>query len=127
LNTNEIMSTEHLKKIESGEIGEVRLSISSTDIVGHEQSKDRPCIVIVNNTHISMTTIIPLTSKLKMENYPDTCLIKRDRENKLKNDSVALIFHIRSLSYERFLQYIGKLKINDQLTIKSRIKNYFKL
>ena len=121
------MLTESLKKIKSGEIWKVRLSISSTDIVGHEQSKDRPCIVIVNNPHISMTTIIPLTSKLKMENYPDTCLIKRDRENKLKNDSVALIFHIRSLSYERFLQYIGKLKINDLMTIKSRIKNYFEL
>ncbi len=74
-----------------------------------------------------MTTTIPLTSKLKMENYPDTCLIKRDRENKLKHDSIALIFHIRSLSYERFLQYIGKLKINDLMTIKSRIKNYFEL
>ncbi len=121
------MSTEHLKKIESGEIWEVRLSISSTDTVGHEQSKDRPCIVIINNSHISMTTILPLTSKLKVNNYPDTCLIKKDGENKLKHDSVALIFHIRSLSYERFLHHIGKLKINDLMTIKSRIKNYFEL
>ena len=121
------MLTEYLKKIKTGEIWDVRLSISSTDTVGHEQSKDHPCVVIVNNTHISMTTIIPLTSKLKMENYPDTYMIKRDRENKLKHDSVALIFHLRSLSYERFLQYIGKLKINDLMTIKSRIKNYFEL
>jgi len=121
------MSTEHFKKIKSGEIWEVRLSISSTDTVGHEQSKDRPCIVIVNNPHISMTTIIPLTSKLKTKNYPDTCLIKRGRENKLKNDSVALIFHIRSLSYERFLHYIGKLSVDDLKTIKFLIKNYFEL
>ena len=49
MNFNKIMSTEHLKKIKSGEIWEVRLSISSTDIVGHEQSKDRPCIVIYHD------------------------------------------------------------------------------
>lgn len=121
------MTTQHLKKIESGEIWEVRLSISSTDTVGHEQSKNRPCIVIVNNPHISMTTIIPLTSKLKTKYYPDTCLIKRGRGNKLKNDSVALIFHIRSLSYERFLHYIGKLSVDDLKTIKLLIKNYFEL
>lgn len=121
------MTTKHLKKIESGEIWEVRLSISSTDIVGHEQSKDRPCIVIVNNPHISMTTIIPLTSKLKPQHYPDTCIIKKGRENKLKHNSVALIFHIRSLSYERFLCHIGKLNVYDLKTIKSSIKNYFEL
>ena len=121
------MSTEYFKKIKSGEIWEVRLSISSTDTVGHEQSKDRPCIVIVNNPHISMTTIIPLTSNLKTESYPDTCLIKRGRENKLKNDSVALLFHIRSLSYERFLHYIGKLSVDKLKKIKLLIKNYFEL
>lgn len=121
------MSTERLRKINAGEIWEVRLSISSTDTIGHEQSKDRPCIVIVNNSHIKMTTIIPLTSKLKTRHYPDTYLIKKGSVNKLKNDSIALIFHIRSLSYERFLHYIGKLNINDLKTIKSRIKNYFEL
>jgi len=122
-----MIDTERLKVIKSGEIWEVKLSISATDTVGHEQSKDRPCVVIVNNPHINMTTVIPLTSKLKTQHYPDTILIKKGKENKLKNDSVALIFHIRSLSYKRFLQYIGKLKINDLMTIKSRIKNYFEL
>ena len=70
------MSLECLKKIKSGEIWEVRLSISSTDTVGHEQSKDRPCIVIVNNPHIGMTTIIPLTSKLKTQHYPEVILVQ---------------------------------------------------
>ncbi|MBA7592259.1 hypothetical protein ES708_34437 [subsurface metagenome] len=121
------MMTQHLKKIKSGEIWEVRLSISSADTVGHEQSKDRPCIVIVNNPHISMTTLIPLTSKLKTQHYPDTCLIKKGKDNKLKHDSVALIFHLRSLSYKRFLHYIGKINVNDLKTIKSLIKNYFEL
>ena len=121
------MSTEQLKKIKSGEIWEVRLSISSTDTVGHEQSKDRPCIVIVNNQHISMTTIIPITSNLKTEHYPDTLKIRKNMENKLKSDSVALIFHVRSLSYKRFLKYIGKLNTISLITIKSRIKNYFEL
>ena len=121
------MSSKLLEKMKPGEVWWVELSISSTDSIGHEQGKIRPCVIIVNNPHIQMTTIIPLTSKLRAKDFPDTYLLKKNSQNGLKNDSIALIFQLRSLSYERYQDKTGVVDHKDLANIKELIKDYFKL
>ncbi|MFW9970465.1 MAG: type II toxin-antitoxin system PemK/MazF family toxin [Candidatus Odinarchaeota archaeon] len=116
-----------LDKMQPGEIWWVELSISSTDSVGHETKKKRPCIIIVNNPQIHMTTVIPLTSNLNAINIPDTYLIRKNSKNGLKQDSIALIFQLRSLSYNRYENQTGIISDTDLKYIKNLIKNYFNL
>lgn len=121
------MSYTRLEKIKAGEIWWVDLSITSTDSVGHEQAKKRPCITIVNNPNIEMTTLIPLTSNLKTSKLPDTYFLSRSSQNGLKNDSIALIFQIRSLSYERYQDKAGVISKKDLENVRNLIRNYFGL
>jgi len=121
------MSYAQLAKIKAGEIWWIQLSISSTDFIGHEQANKRPCITIVNNPHIEMTTIIPLTSKLKTNNLPDTYFLKKTFQNGLKDDSIALIFQIRSLSYGRYQNKAGVISIKDLGNLKNLMRSYFGL
>ena len=113
------MSSKQLNKMKQGEIWWVELSNSSTDSVGHEQAKKRPCITVVNNTHIEMTTIIPLTTKLSITSYPDTYYLKKSTQNGLKYDSIALIFQIRSLSYKRYQHKAGIISKKNLENIKN--------
>ncbi|MFX1470851.1 MAG: type II toxin-antitoxin system PemK/MazF family toxin [Promethearchaeota archaeon] len=121
------MPSKQLIKLKPGEIWWVELSISATDSIGHETKKKRPCIIIVNNPQIQMTTIIPLTSNLSAKNLPDTYLLKRDSQNGLKSDSIALVFQLRSLSYKRYEDKTGIINNTDLKNIKNLIKNYFGL
>ena len=121
------MTSKLLGKMKPGEVWWVELSITSTDSIGHEQGKLRPCIILVNNPHIQMTTIIPLTSSLKAKDFPDTYLLKMNSKNGLKNDSIALIFQLRSLSYKRYQGKNGVVDHKDLANIKELITDYFGL
>ena len=74
-----------------------------------------------------MTTIIPLTSSLKAKDFPDTYFLKMNSKNGLKNDSTALIFQLRSVSYKRYQNKIGVVDHKDLVNIKDLIRDYFKL
>jgi mRNA-degrading endonuclease toxin of MazEF toxin-antitoxin module len=70
--------------LKKGEIWWVQLSVSDSDAVGHEQAKTRPCVIIKNNNFAEMTTIIPLTTNMKVIRFPYTYLIRKTKTNKLK-------------------------------------------
>ena len=114
-------------KLKKGEIWIVQLTVNKSDIVGHEQGKTRPCIIIVINNFVDMATIIPLTSNISTTKFPHTHLIKKSSKNKLSDDSVALVFQLRSLSQLRFLKKIGEIDYSDLIRIKILISNYLKL
>jgi mRNA interferase MazF len=76
--------------------------------VGHEQYGQRPAIVIAD-TGISILIVVPLTSNLEALRFPYTLAILPDKQNNLKQKSVALIFHIRAIDKSRVLKTIGKI------------------
>ena len=78
----------------------------------HEQAGDRPVVIIQNDVgnQFSPTTIVaPLTSKRKKTNLPTHFLIRADRENGLRTDSVALLEQIRTISKDSLVGKIGKI------------------
>lgn len=95
------------KKIKTGEIWIVELTKNPSDVIGHEQANKRPCLVLVLNNNVDLATIIPFTSSKSALHLPHTFLVKKTTNNQLKSDSVAMIFHLRSLSFQRFQIKIG--------------------
>jgi mRNA-degrading endonuclease toxin of MazEF toxin-antitoxin module len=118
------MTMKQLKNVIPGEIWIVKLSIKTEDAIGHETQKTRPCLTIANHTEGKMITIIPLQSNLNVLNIPYTYMIKKNQQNRLKNDSVAVIFQIRSLDYKRFQNKVGIITKTNLAKIKSLL-GYF--
>ena len=121
------MPTKHFQNIKPGEIWIVELSIRADDTVGHETQKTRPCLVIANSPVAKMITVIPLQSNLDTSNLPYTHLIKKSQKNKLKYDSVAVIFQMRSLDLKRFRIFIGITDDKDLIKIKTILKDFLNL
>ncbi len=79
--------------------------------VGVEQSGTRPVLVVqcnLANARIPTVTIVPLTSNLKTKRFLFTVFISA-QESGLPKDSVALVFHIRTLDKSRLIRKMGSL------------------
>jgi mRNA-degrading endonuclease toxin of MazEF toxin-antitoxin module len=114
-------------KMDRGNIWLVELTKTPSDIVGHEEGKTRPCLIIVNNQKVRMTTIIPLTGNLNANRFTHTYTVIKSSKNGLTADSIALIFQIRSLSYERYITHKGKIGQQDLSRILEILKQYLKI
>ena len=121
------MPTKYFQNIKPGEIWIVELSNKADDTIGHETQKTRPCIVIANSPFANMITVIPIQSNLDTAKFPYTHLIKKNQKNKLKNDSVGVIFQIRSLDRKRFRNLNGIIDDRDLAKIKIILKDFFQL
>ncbi|MDB9419387.1 type II toxin-antitoxin system PemK/MazF family toxin [Microcystis aeruginosa CS-563/04] len=79
---------------------------------GSEQAGIRPIIIFQNDivSQFSTTTItIPLTTNQRRASLP-ICMLIRQRDGGLSQDSVALCFQIRVLDKTRLIQRLGQLR-----------------
>ena len=112
-----------LHNASKGDIWQVDLP----DGVGHEQKGKRPAVVVVHVKENATVVIIPLTSELQNERFSHTCCIQPSQENGLSEESVALVFQIRALDPQRFMQKKGKLDKKDMETIDALLNDMLKL
>lgn len=97
-----------------------------TNTVGSEQGYTRPALIIQNNrgnSFSSCTIVMPFTHVLKGLHIPTHALIRRDKENGLKVDSVLLGEQIRVISEQRIIEKVGK--ITDEYALKEIQRVYF--
>ncbi|GBL10500.1 type II toxin-antitoxin system PemK/MazF family toxin [Microcystis aeruginosa] len=97
--------TEQLKR------GEVWLA-NLNPAQGSEQAGIRPIIIFQNDivSQFSTTTIaIPLTTNQRRASLP-ICMLIRQGDGGLSQDSVALCFQIRVLDKTRLIQRLGLLR-----------------
>lgn len=97
--------TEQLKR------GEVWLA-NLNPAQGSEQAGIRPIIIFQNDivSQFSTTTItIPLTTNQRRASLP-ICMLIRQGDDGLSQDSVALCFQIRVLDKTRLIQRLGLLR-----------------
>jgi len=82
-------------------------------VMGSEQGKKRPCLVIQNNIgnqYSPNTIVVPFTSTIPDKEYP-TIVIAETSETGLKKRSAILCNHIRTISKQhRIVKSIGMLK-----------------
>jgi mRNA interferase MazF len=81
---------------------------------GSEQAGFRPVVIISGNLlnkHLKVVISVPLTTKIK--NYQGNPILIPDTTNKLREISEMMVFHIRSISKERFVEKIGKISYKE--------------
>lgn len=94
--------------------------------ISHEQYGQRPAILI-SNTKTNIVIVIPLTTNLEALKFPYTLVILPDKQNNLRQKSVALIFHIRAIDKSRVSKIIGKINKNLQNKIDVILKEMLEL
>lgn len=94
-------------------------------VIGHEQAKKRPCIVISNNIFnknpSELVVVIPLTSRYKKVSW--LVEIGRLGIGDSKIESYALCNHLRTVSLKRFSKKaIGKINDERMKIIEMRVR-----
>jgi mRNA interferase MazF len=90
------------------------------DTFGHAQAGKRPCIVITV-VH-GMVLCVPCTSNPNALRFTHTLSISSTPENGLTQDSVALLFQLRSLDARRMITKLGVLSVNDKGAVVSALQ-----
>lgn len=98
--------------MKQGEIWYVDLNLAK----GSEQSGRRPVVILsgnLMNKFLKVVITAPLTSSIK--NYKGNPILEPSPANGLKVTSELMVFHIRSISKDRFIEKVGE-------TSKSELK-----
>lgn len=83
-------------------------NVNLNPVKGSEQAGFRPVVILSGNlANEFLRTIIvcPLTTKIK--EYKGNPVLEPDIKNGLKEKSEVLVFHIRSISKDRFVNKLG--------------------
>lgn len=111
------------RAIHKGDVLIVDLTISA----GHEQNGVRPAIAISGGELPGVVIVIPLTGTLEALRFPNTFAILPAKESGLENQSVALMFHIRSVDKRRVIHIIGKIDASTRKKIDITLKKMLQL
>ena len=93
---------------------------------GHEQSGFRPAI-IMSQVNAGMVIVIPLTTNLEALRFPHTLSILPNSTNSLTQNSVALVFQLKSLDQKRIKKKIGYLGNQDTVNLEKTVKDLLAL
>lgn len=83
-------------------------------VPGHEQFGSRPALVVHDHeqsgNNLSVIMIVPMTSKLKAQNFSRTILLQPSSQNGLSKPSVLLVFQLRAIDKKRIQKKIGVIE-----------------
>lgn len=88
------------------------LEVDLDPVVGHEQGRSRPCIVVQNNTgnrFSSMTIVVPLTAAAHLGSPSAIYVLVKRGDGGIPKDSIALCDQIRAVDLRRCGRVIGVL------------------
>lgn len=94
--------------------------------IGHEQFGERPAI-LMSNSEAGVATVIPLTTNREALRFHHSIVIFPDKQNNLKQESVALIFHIRAIDKMRISKVIGRINKKYQKKIDKTLREMLRL
>ena len=91
-------------------------------VKGSGQAGLRPVLVISGNllnSHLNVVISCPLTTKIK--GYKGNPILEPDAFNGLSCQSEVLVFHVRSISKDRFIRKIGSVALEDIAAVKKTL------
>ncbi len=94
---------------------------------GHEQGGLRPVVILQNdmlNRNLSTVIIAPITKSFKRKDILTTYFLDK-KIHKLKEDSVVLLFQIRSIDKSRLLKKVAVIKEENFKEILNQLKLVF--
>ena len=89
---------------------------------GHEQSGIRPA-VIMSQANAGLVVVIPLTTNLEALRFSHTLSILPNSTNNLAQNSIALVFQLKSIDKRRIKRKIGYLGSQDLTKLEKTIKD----
>ncbi|WP_250630049.1 type II toxin-antitoxin system PemK/MazF family toxin [Rhodoflexus caldus] len=89
-----------------------------TEIKGHEQGYERPCIVIKSLNHLQLAIVVPLTTKEPAYLGYSTVKIAKGT-SVLHQDSYVLCHQIKTISFQRITKKLGSIERKTQLKIEA--------
>lgn len=92
-----------------GEIWRIELA----DAQGHEQKGERPAVILGKAN--GMILAVPLTTNTDRAVLSHTIVLEPTKENGLADDSIVLVFQLRSLDKDRFKHKLGEIT-KEQMT-----------
>jgi mRNA interferase MazF len=102
---------------------------SLNPVIGHEQEKTRPCVIVqcnILNAFLNTIIVAPITSSVPDKNYPNTVFIKKNNFG-LNKDSVIKLEQIRCVDKSRLIKKIGNLSNIEINKIKKSICSVFEI
>ncbi|MDP3645662.1 MAG: type II toxin-antitoxin system PemK/MazF family toxin [bacterium] len=112
-----------MRALQKGDIIVVDLTVSA----GREQDGVRPAIAVSADNLPGVAIVIPLTGTIEALRFPHTLAILPAKDNGLEHESVALIFHVRSIDKRRILRVIGKIDAVTRKKIDAVLKKMLRL
>ena len=89
---------------------------------GHEQSGFRPAVLMSQDV-AGMIVVVPLTANLEALRFPYALSILGNSVNNLTQDSIALVFQLKSIDKKRIKEKIGRLGSQDLTKLEKTIKD----
>ena len=93
---------------------------------GHEQYGKRPA-VLISDTKTNIAIVVPITSNTEALKFPHTLIIAPDKQNKLDQKSIGMIFQLRAVDKTRIIKIIGRLNKNIVDTLDKIIRKMLNL
>lgn len=112
--------------IEIGAIYWVEYEIPPSEVVGHEQGKRRPGIVVQVESWSELAMVIPLTTQPPSRLTNATVFIPQGIGS-LPKDSYALCYQMRSVSYLRLQKKIGNIDAATMDELKEALLDFLDL
>lgn len=103
---------------QKGDVVDVDLGIPPVSIKGHEQAKERPCIILKAFTNLGLCVILPITSSQPPKHLYTFVYLPKGVGG-LSKDSYVLCHQIRTVSTDRINRKRGILDTKDLLKIQS--------
>ena len=88
------------------------VEVSLDPVVGHEQGRSRPCVVVQNdvgNRFSTTTIVVPLTDAAHIKVPSPIYVLIRKGDGGTTKDSIALCDQIRTVDQRRFRSVCGAL------------------
>ncbi len=112
-----------VKTVQQGDIFMANLN----PVKGHEQAGLRPVLVIQQNTlnrFLNTVIIAPITSNLALKGKLTTHYLP-EKSSGLKQDSLVLIYQIRTLDKSRLIKKVGHMEQNDFFDLRVKLMRMF--
>lgn len=107
-----------IKSYQKGDVVDVDLGLPPVSIKGHEQAKERPCIVVKPFNSLDLSVILPITSSQPPKHLYTFVYLPKGVGG-LSKDSYVLCHQIRTVSTDRITRRRGTLDTKDLLKIQS--------
>jgi len=101
------------------------VEVSLDPVVGHEQGRSRPCVVVQNdigNRFSSTTIVVPLTDAAHIKNPSPIYVVVKKGDGGTTKDSYVLCDQIRTVDQRRFRNVYGTLSPQTMISVDKALQ-----